>query len=78
MSIERTMTDFAAHIYAEAQKETDLLDKVKAFDALRAYFAILTKEDAKGDKEPPRRPTMKSMREKIALVSNGGAAEDDD
>lgn len=76
-SFEAKLNELAIFLVEAAKKQgTDLQDSVKIFKELREYHALLTKDDPKGDKDAGRRPTMQSMRDKIALVSRGG--EDDE
>ena len=75
--LETKLNELAIYLVEVAKKETtDLQDSVKIFKELREYHALLTKDDPKGDKDQGRRPTMQSMRDKMALVSRG--EEDDD
>jgi hypothetical protein len=80
MSLESTLTDLADHLAAKAKTDTcDIQDAVKIFKELREFYAILTKDDEKGDKVPGRRPTtISAMRERIALVSGGDEDGGDD
>lgn len=82
MTLLENLNTLADHLTKKAQDEKcDTLDAVKIFKELREFYAILTKDDGKSDKEPGRRPTtISAMRERIALVSGGemsdaGAAE---
>jgi hypothetical protein len=73
MTLLENLNSLADHLTKKAQAENcDTLDAVKIFKELREFYAILTKGDEKGDKEPGRRPTtISAMRERIALVSGG-------
>jgi len=80
MSLVETLTNLADHLATKARDDkTDIQDAVRIFKELREFYAILTKEDEKGDKEPGRRPTtISAMRERIALVSGGDDDGGDD
>lgn len=77
-SLETKLNELAFYLVDIAKAQTtDLQDSVKIFKELREYHAILTKDDPKGDKEQGRRPTMKSMRERIKLVDSHGGDGDE-
>ena len=77
-SFEAKLNELAIYLVDKAQEEkADVQDSVKIFKELREYHALLTKDDPKGDKDSGRRPTMKAMRDRIALVSNGGEEDDE-
>ena len=73
MTLLDDLNALATHLTAKAQAEgTDVQDAIKIFKELREFYAILTKDDGKGDKDAGRRPTtISAMRERIALVSGG-------
>lgn len=76
-SLETKLNELAIHLADKAKAPgTDVQDSVNIFKELRQYHAILTKDDPKGDKEPGRRPTMQSMRERIKLVDSGGDGDE--
>ena len=77
-SLETKLNELAIYLVDKAKAPgTDIQDSVNIFKELRQYHALLTKDDPKGDKDTGRRPTMKTFRENIALVSNRGGDEDD-
>ncbi len=77
-SLEKKLNELAIYLCDVAKAgSTDLQDSVKIFKELREYYAYLTKDDPKGDKDAGRRPTMQTMRERIKLVDSRGGDGDE-
>jgi hypothetical protein len=76
--LEGQLTAFAAHLIEKARQDTtSIADAVRIFKEVRELYIALTKDDGRSNNNGAgRRPTMNSMREKIALVS-GGDDEDE-
>jgi hypothetical protein len=78
MSLEQTLIELADHLAAKAREPmTDIQDAVKIFKELREFYAILTKDDEKGDKSPGRRSTtILQMRRNIKAAEDIGGDDD--
>ena len=78
MSLEHTLTDLADHLAARAREPMiDIQDAVKIFKELREFYAILTKDDEKGDKGTGRRSTtILQMRRNIKAAEDIGGDDD--